>query len=87
MTILLAFLAPDLVRAAIDGRLPHGMGVARLTDLPAVWCRQYVAARSCCALTASDQVPPASLPSFPVDRKPRTEPPGNLSERARSSMV
>ena len=32
MTISLAFLAPDLVKAAIDGRLPHGMGVARLTD-------------------------------------------------------
>jgi hypothetical protein len=30
MTISLAFLAPDLVKAAIDGRLPHGMGVARL---------------------------------------------------------
>ena len=24
MTISLAFLAPDLVKAAIDGRLPHG---------------------------------------------------------------
>jgi DNA invertase Pin-like site-specific DNA recombinase len=41
MTISLAFLAPDLVKAAIDGRLPHGMGVARLTDLPAEWSRQY----------------------------------------------
>ncbi|MFY9989959.1 MAG: hypothetical protein WAL40_02815, partial [Rhodoplanes sp.] len=30
MTITLAFLAPDLVKAAIAGRLPHGMGVARL---------------------------------------------------------
>ena len=30
MTISLAFLAPDLIKAAIDGRLPHGMGVARL---------------------------------------------------------
>jgi hypothetical protein len=36
MTISLAFLAPDLVKAAIDGRLPHGMGVARLCDLPAL---------------------------------------------------
>jgi hypothetical protein len=26
MTISLAFLAPDLVKAAIDGRLPYGMG-------------------------------------------------------------
>ena len=41
MTISLAFLAPDLVKATIDGRLPHGMGVARLTDLPAQWSRQY----------------------------------------------
>jgi len=41
MTISLAFLAPDLVRAAIEGRLPHGMGVARLIDLPAEWPRQY----------------------------------------------
>jgi hypothetical protein len=32
MTISLAFLAPDLVKAAIDGRLPLGMGVARLAD-------------------------------------------------------
>jgi site-specific DNA recombinase len=41
MTISLAFLAPNLVIAAIDGRLPHGMGVARLTDLPAEWSRQH----------------------------------------------
>jgi site-specific DNA recombinase len=40
MTISLVFLAPDLVKAAIDGRLPHGMGVARLADLPAEWSRQ-----------------------------------------------
>ena len=30
----LAFLAPDLVNAAIDDRLLHGMGVTRLTDCP-----------------------------------------------------
>jgi hypothetical protein len=41
MTISLAFLAPDLVTAAIEGRLPHGMGVARLCDLPAEWSRQH----------------------------------------------
>ena len=41
MTISLAFLAPGLVKAAIEGRLPHGMGVARLYDLPAEWSRQY----------------------------------------------
>jgi site-specific DNA recombinase len=41
MTISLAFLAPDLVKAAIDGALPHGMGVVRLADLPAEWSRQH----------------------------------------------
>jgi hypothetical protein len=40
------FLAPDLVKAAINGRLPHGMGVARLTDLPAEWSRQREMRRS-----------------------------------------
>jgi hypothetical protein len=41
MTISLAFLAPDLVKAAIDGRLPRGMGIARLIDLPAEWPEQH----------------------------------------------
>src|SRR5215475_13991202 len=41
MTISLAFLAPDLVKAAIDGCLPHGMGVVRLADLPAEWSCQH----------------------------------------------
>jgi site-specific DNA recombinase len=41
ITISLAFLAPDLVKAAIEGRLPHGMGVVRLADLPAEWSKQH----------------------------------------------
>ncbi len=41
MTISLAFLAPDLVKAAVEGRLPHGMGLVRLCDLPAEWSRQH----------------------------------------------
>ena len=41
MTISLAFLAPDLVKAAIEGRLPRGIGVARLCHAPAEWSRQY----------------------------------------------
>jgi hypothetical protein len=39
MTISLAFLAPNLVKAAVEGRLPHGIGVERLRDLPTVWSR------------------------------------------------
>jgi site-specific DNA recombinase len=39
-TISLAFLAPDLVKAAINGRLRYRLGVARLCDLPAEWSRQ-----------------------------------------------
>jgi hypothetical protein len=41
MTISLAFLAPDLVKAAVQGRLPRGIGVTRLRDAPAEWSRQY----------------------------------------------
>lgn len=33
----LAFLAPDIVKAAIEGRLPLGMGLTRLADLQADW--------------------------------------------------
>jgi site-specific DNA recombinase len=41
MTISLAFLAPSLVKAAFEGRLPHGIGVARLVDAPVEWPRQF----------------------------------------------
>jgi site-specific DNA recombinase len=41
MTISLAFLAPGLVRAATYGRLPHGIGVARLFDTPVRWAHQH----------------------------------------------
>jgi site-specific DNA recombinase len=41
MTISLAFLAPELVKAAIEGRLPRGIGVTRLRDAPAEWSHQY----------------------------------------------
>jgi site-specific DNA recombinase len=41
MTISLAFLAPALVKAAIDGRLPRGVGIARLRDAPAEWSHQH----------------------------------------------
>jgi site-specific DNA recombinase len=41
MTISLAFLAPNLVKAAIEGRLSRGIGVTRLRDAPAEWSRQH----------------------------------------------
>jgi site-specific DNA recombinase len=41
MTISMAFIAPGLVKAAIDGRLPRGIGIANLRDGPAEWSRQY----------------------------------------------
>jgi site-specific DNA recombinase len=37
MTILLAFVA----QAAVEGRLPCGIGATRLRDAPAEWSRQY----------------------------------------------
>src|SRR5580704_3452730 len=35
--------APGIVKAAIEGRLPRGFGVTRLTDPPMVWSDQWVA--------------------------------------------
>ena len=43
MTISLAFLAPNLVKAAVEGRLPRGVGIERLRDLPNEWSRQFEA--------------------------------------------
>ena len=43
MTISLGFLAPKLVRAAVEGRLPRGVNLARLRDAPAEWSRQFEA--------------------------------------------
>ena len=41
MTVSLAFLAPNLVKAAVEGRLPRGIGVERLRDPPTEWSRQF----------------------------------------------
>jgi site-specific DNA recombinase len=41
MTISLAFLAPSLIKAAVEGRLPRGIGLTRLIDAPAEWDRQH----------------------------------------------
>src|SRR5262249_40307646 len=35
MTISMAFIAPGLINAAVEGRLPRGIGVASLRDAPA----------------------------------------------------
>ena len=43
MTVSLAFLSPALVKAALEGRLPRGIGITRLCDMPAEWSRQHQA--------------------------------------------
>ena len=40
MILSLAFIAPDIVEAAVAGTLPRGIGLSRLTDLPASWAEQ-----------------------------------------------
>jgi site-specific DNA recombinase len=41
MTLSLSFLSPDIVKAAIEGRLPRGCGLKRLVDLPLAWPDQW----------------------------------------------
>ena len=43
MGLSLAFLAPDIVQAAVDGTLPRGLGVSRLVDMPPNWAEQQQA--------------------------------------------
>jgi site-specific DNA recombinase len=43
LAISLAFLAPNLVKAAVEGRLPRGIGIERLRDPPTEWSRQFAA--------------------------------------------
>jgi site-specific DNA recombinase len=43
LTISLAFLAPALVKAAIEGRLPRGIGIERLRDPSTEWALQFEA--------------------------------------------
>jgi site-specific DNA recombinase len=41
LTLSLAFLAPQLVKAAVEGRLPRGINIERLRDPSAEWGRQF----------------------------------------------
>ena len=43
LTLLLAFLAPQLVKAAVEGRLPRGINIERPRDLDSAWSRQFEA--------------------------------------------
>jgi len=43
LTVSLAFLAPNPVKAAVEGRLPRGIGIERLRDPPPELSRQFKA--------------------------------------------
>lgn len=40
MLISLSFVDPDIIEALIAGRLPRGIGITRLADLPPSWAKQ-----------------------------------------------
>jgi hypothetical protein len=41
LTLSLAFLAPQLVKAAVEGRLPRGTNIQRLRDPDSNWTTQF----------------------------------------------
>ena len=43
MTVSLAFVCPQIIEAAVAGRLPRGIGITRLMDLPDDWGHQKAA--------------------------------------------
>ena len=40
MTITLAFLSPAIVKGAVEGTLPSGVGIAALSEMPWDWGKQ-----------------------------------------------
>jgi hypothetical protein len=40
ITLSLAFLAPPIVRAAVEGRLPYGLTASSFSELPILWEEQ-----------------------------------------------
>jgi hypothetical protein len=43
MTLSLAFLSPELVKAAVEGSLPRGAGITGAVELPLDWRSQRAA--------------------------------------------
>ena len=41
LTLSLAFLSPQLVKAAVEGRLSRGINIERLRDPDPSWTRQF----------------------------------------------
>jgi site-specific DNA recombinase len=41
LVLSLAFLAPQLVKAAVEGRLPRGINIERLRNSDPEWGRQF----------------------------------------------
>ena len=46
MMINLAFLSPEIVKAAVEGKLPRGSGISRLSEAPMNWKDQEHARRA-----------------------------------------
>ena len=63
--ISLPFRAPGLVKAAMNGRLPRGLGVTRLFDLPPEWTKQHQIRMSSRRLTEDLNRVPANRSPFP----------------------
>jgi hypothetical protein len=40
ITLSLAFLAPAIVRTAVEGRLPYGLTTSSFSELPILWEEQ-----------------------------------------------
>ena len=41
ITLSLAFLSPQLMKAAVEGRLPRGINIERLRDPDPIWAKQF----------------------------------------------
>jgi site-specific DNA recombinase len=82
MGLSLAFLAPDIVQAAVEGTLARGFGVSRLTDLAPSWADQ----RKAIGIAPLSRA--AAATSMGRDSNPRgmkTTPPDEVDKRTERS--
>jgi hypothetical protein len=93
-TLSLAFLAPEIVKAAVEGRLPRGFGLKRLVDLPMARRDQWPALGSRRQHRPKGRIRPCSFvfprrtdPSIPNRVKTRSSSPQGPFEIGRGGHV
>ncbi len=87
MMLSLAFVAPDIVEAAISGRLPRGIGISRLIDLAPNWSQQRALLGSHREFDGRSRIQTTSLPKSNQSPRCRARDPRKKSKTCRDILL